>query len=359
MAIKRMNHAVLYVRDADRTTEFYRDVLGFRVVGEFPGTAKFLQAPDSTNDHDLALFTIGPNAGDSTAGRATVGLYHIAWEVQTLGDLQEIALKLQEAGALVGATDHSTTKALYAKDPDGLEFEVCWLVPAQFLNDEVVAAKTRAAAAQHPGRHRALRAGDRRRRLSRRGRPGRARPPLRPDLHVREDVRVTRPACRASCARRSTPGRDELVRDRDLVVVADEAPAGEEGLPRVERRGADQVVRPGLRLRPWTRPGTSRSGGWSSTRVSCQIANISPCRVHADRPGRTGRLERPRRAVRRSPQDRVRPRGPEVVGGLQRDVGARAGRDRSRSGRRARAGPRGVVRQRERDREPTSPLPGR
>ena len=142
MAIKRMNHAVLYVRDADRTTDFYRDVLGFRVVGEFPGTAKFLQAPDSTNDHDLALFTIGPNAGASTAGRSTVGLYHIAWEVQTLGDLQEIALKLQEAGALVGATDHSTTKALYAKDPDGLEFEVCWLVPAQFLNDEVVAAKT-------------------------------------------------------------------------------------------------------------------------------------------------------------------------------------------------------------------------
>jgi catechol-2,3-dioxygenase len=142
MAIKRMNHAVLYVRDADRTTDFYRDVLGFRVVGEFPGTAKFLQAPDSRNDHDLALFTIGPNAGDSTAGRSTVGLYHIAWEVQTLGDLQEIALKLQEAAALVGATDHSTTKALYAKDPDGLEFEVCWLVPPEFLDEETVAAKT-------------------------------------------------------------------------------------------------------------------------------------------------------------------------------------------------------------------------
>lgn len=142
MAIRRMNHAVLYVRDADRTTAFYRDVLGFRVVGEFPGTAKFLQAPDSTNDHDLALFTIGAQAGDSTAGRQTVGLYHIAWEVQTLGDLQEITLKLQEVGALVGATDHSTTKALYAKDPDGLEFEVCWLVPERFLDDDVVAAKT-------------------------------------------------------------------------------------------------------------------------------------------------------------------------------------------------------------------------
>jgi catechol-2,3-dioxygenase len=141
MGIKRMNHAVLYVRDAERTYEFYRDLLGFRVVGEMPG-AKFLQAPDSTNDHDLALFTIGSDAGDSAAGRGTVGLYHIAWEVRTLGDLQEISVRLADAGALVGATDHSTTKALYAKDPDGLEFEVCWLVPPQFLDEEVVEAKT-------------------------------------------------------------------------------------------------------------------------------------------------------------------------------------------------------------------------
>src|SRR5438874_10910487 len=99
MAIKRMNHAVLYVRDADRTFAFYRDVLGFRLVGEFPG-AKFLQAPDSTNDHDLALFSIGGQAGESTAGKSTVGLYHIAWEGQTLADLQEIAGRLRDAGAV-------------------------------------------------------------------------------------------------------------------------------------------------------------------------------------------------------------------------------------------------------------------
>ena len=142
MAIKRMNHAVLYVRSVERTFTFYRDVLGFGVVNEMPG-AKFLQAPDSTNDHDLGIFEIGMAAGDSTAGRGTVGLYHIAWEVQTLADLREIATKLTDAGALVGATDHSTTKALYGKDPDGLEFEVCWLVPQRFLTDDVVEAKTR------------------------------------------------------------------------------------------------------------------------------------------------------------------------------------------------------------------------
>jgi catechol-2,3-dioxygenase len=142
MAIKRMNHAVLYVRNADRTYDFYREVLGFRLVGELPG-AKFLQAPDSTNDHDLALFSIGEEAGPSTAGRSTVGLYHIAWEVQTLEDLREIGLRLQEAGALIGASDHSTTKALYARDPDGLEFEVCWIVPGRFLTEEIVTGKSR------------------------------------------------------------------------------------------------------------------------------------------------------------------------------------------------------------------------
>jgi len=141
MAIKRMNHAVLYVRDAERTYGFYRDVLGFREVSALPG-AKFLQAPDSSNDHDLALFSIGDGAGDSMAGRATVGLYHIAWEVRTLSDLRGIALKLREAGALTGTADHSTTKALYARDPDGLEFEVCWLVPPSLLTDEIVAGKS-------------------------------------------------------------------------------------------------------------------------------------------------------------------------------------------------------------------------
>ena len=69
MAIKRMNHAVLYVRDAEKTYAFYRDVFGFRVVMEMPG-AKFLQAPDSDNDHDLGLFSIGDEAGASTAGRS-------------------------------------------------------------------------------------------------------------------------------------------------------------------------------------------------------------------------------------------------------------------------------------------------
>jgi catechol-2,3-dioxygenase len=132
MPVTRMNHAVLYVRDVGRTVDFYRDVLEFRVRTEIPGQAAFLQAPASQNDHDLGVFQIG-DARPSEAGRGMVGLYHIAWEVDTLDELDRIAGKLRRAGALVGASDHGTTKALYAHDPDGLEFEVCWLVPADQL----------------------------------------------------------------------------------------------------------------------------------------------------------------------------------------------------------------------------------
>lgn len=133
-----MNHAVLYVRDVERSTAFYTDLLGFRVKVAMPGRAAFLQAPDSANDHDLGLFQIGMEAGPSAAGRSTVGLYHLAWEVDTLSELARLARVLADAGALVGASDHGTTKALYCHDPDGLEFEVSWLVPADLLTDDIV-----------------------------------------------------------------------------------------------------------------------------------------------------------------------------------------------------------------------------
>jgi catechol-2,3-dioxygenase len=87
------------------------------------------------------LFQIGAGAGPSDAGRSTVGLYHLAWEVDTLGELQRIARVLRERAALVGASDHGTTKSLYAKDPDGIEFEVVWIIPKQLLNADDLAAR--------------------------------------------------------------------------------------------------------------------------------------------------------------------------------------------------------------------------
>jgi catechol 2,3-dioxygenase-like lactoylglutathione lyase family enzyme len=133
--IRRLNHAVLYVRDTDESVAFYRDVLGFEEVNRLGDRAAFLQVPGSDNDHDLALFGIGQGAGAPTAGRQTVGLYHLAWEVDTLAQLAELRDRLAAAGALVGASNHGGTKSLYAEDPNGLEFEVMWEIPEHLKED--------------------------------------------------------------------------------------------------------------------------------------------------------------------------------------------------------------------------------
>ena len=145
MPITRLNHAVLYVRDVARSVEFYTQVLGFRPIAEMAELrgAAFLQAPGSTNDHDLGLFEIGAGAGPSGAGRATVGLYHLAWEVDTLAELERLRAALAGANALVGSSDHGTTKSLYGQDPDGLEFEIAWLIPADLIDDQARRARTR------------------------------------------------------------------------------------------------------------------------------------------------------------------------------------------------------------------------
>jgi catechol-2,3-dioxygenase len=134
MSVRRLNHAVLYVRDLGASVEFYRDVFGFEVRTVIPGRAAFLRAQGSANDHDLGLFAVPDGA--PPAGRY-LGLYHLAWEVGTLSELAQIRAKLAARGALVGASDHRVSKSLYAKDPSGIEFEVMWRVPAENWDQEM------------------------------------------------------------------------------------------------------------------------------------------------------------------------------------------------------------------------------
>ena len=117
IGVQRLNHAVLYVTDATRTAAFYRDVLGFTIVVDFPGAA-FLRATNSPNDHDLGVFSIGANDGKP---KRAPGLYHLAWQVDTIDDLAALREKLVQVGSLVGQSDHTVSKSLYAVDPDGTD----------------------------------------------------------------------------------------------------------------------------------------------------------------------------------------------------------------------------------------------
>lgn len=126
--IKRLNHLVLWVRDAQRSLAFYRDVLGFSIVEMPSPQAVFLRASGSDNHHDLGLFGVGADAHGLPEG-PRLGMYHAAWEVNTIQDLAVAREALARSAALVGESDHGASLSLYARDPDGNELEVFWPVP--------------------------------------------------------------------------------------------------------------------------------------------------------------------------------------------------------------------------------------
>ena len=123
MEVKELGHVVFYVRDIERSTAFYRDVLGWRQVpAKMHGAAMF---SSGRTHHELLLIEVGPDATPIPAGRR-VGLYHFGLKVGDTDDELRAALgRLQQAGVpLMGTADHGMTHSLYLADPDGNEIEL-------------------------------------------------------------------------------------------------------------------------------------------------------------------------------------------------------------------------------------------
>ena len=126
----RLNHAVLFVADLERAERFYTDVFGLEVAAREPrANAAFLRSPRSGNHHDLGLFGVGASAPPKQRG--AIGLYHLAWQVDTIDELVKVRQALVESGAYTGESSHGATKSLYGADPDGNEFEVMWMLPRE------------------------------------------------------------------------------------------------------------------------------------------------------------------------------------------------------------------------------------
>jgi catechol-2,3-dioxygenase len=127
--VKELGHIVLYVRDIQRSSAFYRDVLGWRQIlpeeGQpvaFPMAA--FSSPSGRTHHELLLIEVGPDAASQPPGRR-VGLYHFGLKVGDSDDeLRDALSGLQEAGVPV-----TVTHSLYITDPDGNEIELYVDVP--------------------------------------------------------------------------------------------------------------------------------------------------------------------------------------------------------------------------------------
>jgi catechol-2,3-dioxygenase len=125
----RLNHAVLFVADLEKSLAFYQAAFGMHVVAREPrANAAFLRLPRSGNHHDLGLFGVG---AQQPRPRGSLGLYHLAWQVDTIEELEQARLTLANLDAYTGESSHGATKSIYAHDPDGNEFEVMWMLPKE------------------------------------------------------------------------------------------------------------------------------------------------------------------------------------------------------------------------------------
>ena len=130
----RLNHAVLFVADLARAEQFYVEVFGMVVAAREPrANAAFLRLPRSGNHHDLGLFGVGPTA--QAKRRGAIGLYHLAWQVDTVDELEQAREALLATGAYTGESSHGATKSVYGADPDGNEFELMWMLPQDAWGD--------------------------------------------------------------------------------------------------------------------------------------------------------------------------------------------------------------------------------
>src|SRR6516165_11013754 len=119
---KEIGHIVLNVTDVERSTRFYRDVVGFQVSRYRPdGTGAFLTC--GVVHHNLALFKAPADAQPLKKG--SIGLNHFAFKVESYSALQEAHKRLVAANATIDhIVDHGMTRSVYFLDPDGIEMEL-------------------------------------------------------------------------------------------------------------------------------------------------------------------------------------------------------------------------------------------
>jgi catechol 2,3-dioxygenase len=121
----RIGHVHLRVSDLERSTAFYRDVLGFEVTLFGPDigiTAAWLAA--GGYHHHIALNT-WTSAGGSPAPLGHTGLDHVAILYPNRRELARAARRVLAHGhALTSAERDSVRVAVYLRDPDGNGLEL-------------------------------------------------------------------------------------------------------------------------------------------------------------------------------------------------------------------------------------------
>lgn len=126
---KHLGHVNLYVRNAERSKQWYQDVLGLHVYDFRLGWAAFMSA-DPEKSHEVALMQVGDDAPLQQKGQ--VGLNHLAWMMESLDDLKDMYRRMKEKGVKIDrVVDHGLSLGIYFRDPDGNGLEVSYELPRE------------------------------------------------------------------------------------------------------------------------------------------------------------------------------------------------------------------------------------
>jgi catechol 2,3-dioxygenase-like lactoylglutathione lyase family enzyme len=131
------NHAMIYAKDVQRTLDFYREWLGFRLIEDFRYEGKpvyaRLRAPGG--DGTIALHQAGPGASVASDG---VRLY---FEVR---DLDDFCRRLQKRGFYFTRLPTMMPwgwRHAYLNDPEGHEISLYWAGENRMQKTVMQAAK--------------------------------------------------------------------------------------------------------------------------------------------------------------------------------------------------------------------------
>src|ERR1700716_2527169 len=112
----RLGAVRLQVADLDRSLDYYRQVLGLRLVSRDGNAATLAALGD-----DAPLVRLHERRGAAPVPhRGLIGLYHFAILLPDRAALGRFVAHLAEIGERAGASDHLVSEALYLRDPDGL-----------------------------------------------------------------------------------------------------------------------------------------------------------------------------------------------------------------------------------------------
>ena len=137
-----LQHVNIYVRNAERSKQWYEDLLGLHTYEYRPGWAAFMSA-DEEQSHEVALMQVGEDAPLQQKGQ--VGLNHMAWRLESLDDLKEFYQRIKTKGIKPEhISDHGISLGIYLRDPDGNGVEVFYELPrAEWGVDEHIFSRVK------------------------------------------------------------------------------------------------------------------------------------------------------------------------------------------------------------------------